>query len=53
MAKLLVSLLALPFLAQALPADGLAARAADHSHNPVTFNVSQFIPKDSYKPQKR
>lgn len=51
MAKLLASLLALPFLAGALPADGLAARA-DRSHNAATFNVSQFVPNDSYKPQK-
>lgn len=52
MAKVLVSLLALPFLAGALPADGLLARA-DRSHNADTFNVSQFVPSDSYTPQKK
>ncbi|EEA18713.1 exo-beta-1,3-glucanase, putative [Talaromyces marneffei ATCC 18224] len=51
MAKLLGLLLALPFLARALPADTLAARA-DHSSNDPTFNVSQFVSNDSYKPHK-
>jgi glucan 1,3-beta-glucosidase len=48
MASLLVSLLALPFLASALPADALAARAAAPA-----WNASQFVPDSHYKPQKR
>ncbi|EED13452.1 exo-beta-1,3-glucanase, putative [Talaromyces stipitatus ATCC 10500] len=51
MAKLLVSLLALPFLTGALPADGLVSRG-DRSHDADSFNVSQFVPSDSYAPQK-
>lgn len=44
---LLLLLLGLPFLASA----GLVARAGA-AHDPIAFNVSQFVPDANYKPQK-